>query len=240
MTHFAICIATYKRMDGKTPELLKRTLESINKQFHYNWKVFLIGDLYENEDEFLEITKDFPKGKIYQENLKVAVEREKYYPHNLNALWSFGGTNAVNYAIDVAIYQGYQYICRIDHDDYWREDHLANFDKVIKETGAKFICSKAKHFNGAVLPYIPITDAVVDYYPEPSGVVKSSTCVHVDIPIRTRDLYGFHGKDFKGAGDEDFWERVSMYLKGHHLVSKCWNDITCFHDQEGYIKTVNN
>jgi len=37
-----IVIPTWQRPDGKTPELLKRTLTAINNQIYKNWKVYLI------------------------------------------------------------------------------------------------------------------------------------------------------------------------------------------------------
>ncbi len=55
-----IIISTYQRKDGKTPFYLNRTLESILSQTYKNFKIFLIGDRYENPEEFesyLEIIK---------------------------------------------------------------------------------------------------------------------------------------------------------------------------------------
>ena len=47
----AISTSTYKRKDGGTPNLLKRALDSIFNQTHQDFKIFLIGDRYEDENE---------------------------------------------------------------------------------------------------------------------------------------------------------------------------------------------
>jgi hypothetical protein len=49
---FAVVISTYQRPDGNTPHLLKRTLESVLNQTYQNFKIFLIGDKYEDQEEF--------------------------------------------------------------------------------------------------------------------------------------------------------------------------------------------
>jgi glycosyltransferase involved in cell wall biosynthesis len=48
----SIVIATYQRKDGSTPRLLTRALDSIFSQTYQNFKIYLIGDRYENNDEF--------------------------------------------------------------------------------------------------------------------------------------------------------------------------------------------
>ena len=52
MNKIGIVISTYQRPDGRTPELLSRCLNSVKDQKYQNYKVFLIGDKYEDNDEF--------------------------------------------------------------------------------------------------------------------------------------------------------------------------------------------
>ena len=44
----AIRILTYQRKDGKTPFFLRRALESIKNQTYKDYKIFLIGDKYDD------------------------------------------------------------------------------------------------------------------------------------------------------------------------------------------------
>jgi glycosyltransferase involved in cell wall biosynthesis len=65
----AVIISTFRRGDGKTPELLKQTLSSVFNQTFKDFKLFLIGDNYENEEEFKEITNYFEfNDRLHAEN----------------------------------------------------------------------------------------------------------------------------------------------------------------------------
>ena len=50
-----IVIATYQRKDGTTPFFLQKALDSIFSQTYQNFKIFLIGDKYEDNEEFVNI-----------------------------------------------------------------------------------------------------------------------------------------------------------------------------------------
>lgn len=238
MTKFAIVIATYQRKDGSTLELITRCLESISKQTHNTYKVFLIGDRYENQEEFKNLGKGLidPK-KIHRLNLPVAKERDKYKTPNLKrVLWSYGGCNASNTGIDLALKEGYEYICRLDHDDYWGPDHLKNFNECIEKHKPGFICSVSTHIGGRKLPHITKPGKFQQFYPKSGHLIKSSSCVNQKIiPLRTRNLYEIEGK-LGLPGDADFWNRLSPYLQKNKLGSFIVNETTCFHDQEGHTK----
>ena len=65
-----IVIATYQRFDGSTPALLKRAIESVKNQTHQDYTLIVIGDKYEDNNEFENICKDADlKDKIVYENL---------------------------------------------------------------------------------------------------------------------------------------------------------------------------
>jgi glycosyltransferase involved in cell wall biosynthesis len=109
--NFGICISTYQRKDGKTPELLRRALDSVFNQTYKNFKIFLIGDKYENNDEFEKILSEYPSEKIYYENLEIANEID-FYNNKMAILtddenaykWfkkaRFSGRDECNYHID--------------------------------------------------------------------------------------------------------------------------------------------
>ena len=75
---FGIVISTYRREDGSTPEVLKRALDSVFNQTYQNFKVFLVGDRYEGENEVLELLKNYDSNKISFVNLKEAKERDNH------------------------------------------------------------------------------------------------------------------------------------------------------------------
>jgi hypothetical protein len=229
---FAITIGTYQRSDGKTPFYLKRALNSIFAQKHQDFKIYLIGDKYENEDELLSIVNEYPKEKIYCENLSVAVEREKYV-NDKHALWCSGGNNAVNHALDVILKDNFShYICQLDHDDYWTKKHLHVFNEVIEETNVDWMCTKSTHIGNRVLPDVITNKKYIEFLPEPGKLINSSTCMNfTTIPIRTRDVFAEDGGR-PYPSDADKWKRVSKHIKENNLKSYFINSLTCMHDME--------
>ena len=133
MARLAITIPTYRRLDNKTPFYLNRCLESIFRQTHLDFKVFLVGDYYDNQSEWERIIARHQTEKMYSINLPTPGERDKYKDDKV-ALWSSGGTKACNYAIDRAIEEGYDYICHMDHDDWWTDNHLKLISDCIEKT----------------------------------------------------------------------------------------------------------
>ena len=218
---FGIIIATYRRADGRTPELLRRALDSVFKQNHPDFQAYLIGDHYEPEEEFWQIAKEYPL--LRAENLSFAAERDKYKG---SILWTCGGTYAQNYGASIAFEH---YLCFLDHDDYWHPDHLFTIDDCIKKTNAVWICTQSKHISG-IIPEIPHTTRA---FPSGGCLVKSSACFNTRIiPLRFRNVYEETGTPY--PGDADLWNRMKEYMLQHSLVGYAIKKVTCVHDEEGY------
>ena len=47
-----ILIPTYRKANGEYRDQIAKTLESVSNQTHKDYKVFLIGDLYDDNYEF--------------------------------------------------------------------------------------------------------------------------------------------------------------------------------------------
>ena len=121
---FAIVMCTYYRQNGKSSQYIRRSLTSIAQQSYQNYKLFLMGDKYENKAEFESFSKLIPKDKLEAINLPTALERENCkMPANL---WAIGGANSVNHGLDLARKQGFKYYVHLDDDDYWNTFHLRN------------------------------------------------------------------------------------------------------------------
>jgi glycosyltransferase involved in cell wall biosynthesis len=229
---FAVTMATYKKLDGSTPFYLKRALDSIFNQTYQDFKIFVIGDKYEDHNEFLSIVSQYPPDKIFYENLSFAKERDKYQ-NNEMALWCAGGVYATNHAIDLALQEGFSYICQLDHDDYWTPEHLQNFNDVISETGADWLCSRATHQNPLhpILPKKQTTERYVEYLPQRADVILSSTCINLKtIPIRFRDVFEETG--VTEPSDADRWTRTQPFIIQNNLKGILINTLSCIHDIE--------
>jgi virginiamycin A acetyltransferase len=226
-----IVIATYQRFDGSTSALLKRAIESVKNQTHQDYTLIVIGDKYEDNNEFESICKDSElKDKIIYKNLPYAKEREKY-PIGSQELWSAGGVNARNHGIEVGLELGLTYICHLDHDDYWHPQHLEVINYTIEGTkDASFINTCSTYFNSH-LPHVELTNEVIPSQVKPGGFVHSSVCInHKTIPLKYRDVYEETGKEY--AADADLWKRIGDFVKENNLKTYQITSLTCFHPSE--------
>ena len=228
--HLAVVIATYRRKDGKTPFYLKRVLNSVFAQEHLDFKVFLIGDHYDNVNEWEFLVAPYVGDRLCHINLEKAEERDRYT--NKKILWSCGGRAAFTFGMQKALEQGFDYVCCLDHDDYWGKNHLAVINKVIEETKADWICTKAK-YRKKILPANDLRNSVIPFSPIPGGIIKSAVCYNQKtIPVRIRDTFAETGEAI--PGDSDLWERMAQYMQEHGLKGYLINELTCFHEEEGY------
>jgi len=221
-----VLIATYQRTDGTTPVYLKRALNSIKNQTYTNYRVFLIGDKYEDNEEFESLAKSIiPTEKIFWVNLPFARERDKY-PLGDIRLWCAGGVNALNNGIEIALNNGLKYLCHLDHDDWWENNHLEEISKTLDQLPF-LICTKSTHINNQILPKFP----TIPYYPKNSDIIHSAVCIDFSkTTIRYKDLFQERGKAY--PADADLWNRISVYMKEEKLKGILINKITCNHVNE--------
>jgi len=228
---FAVSLTTYQRKDGKSPFYLRRSLESVTSQEHGDLDVFVVGDCYENEEEFVSIMKE-TDDRFHYVNLDRSVERDRY-PDNKERLWNAAGVTAMNTASDLALEYGFDYVCHLDHDDYWKPNHLKLLNYGIEKTKADFICTKSIY--GEIVFPEDIVGEIIPFIPKPYGIINSATCYnHRKIPLRYRDACLVCNKII--PSDADLWRRLSKYIVIAGLSSYLINEVTCVHDEEGYLK----
>jgi len=222
-----IVIPTFRKLDGSTYEHLKRALYSVKEQSHSDYKVFLIGDDYTDNDELIELSKIIDNDKIYVENLPIAIERVKYTGNNL---WATGGGNASNMGIRKSIEEGYDYICLLDHDDYFLHNHLKLISDCIENNNTNFITTKCGPF-----PDIHPTGLYTIYRPISSHLYKLTTCVNFKyFNILFRDMIEETGRPY--PGDADLWNRIKADLISKNEFGIFINVVTCVRSEEGITK----
>lgn len=210
-----IVIATYMKPDGSTKEHLKRALLSVKNQSFQDYKIALIGDKYENEEEFFELSKIIESDKIIAINLERAIEREKFTGREL---WVCGGVNACNIGIELLLNEGIYYICNLDHDDWYFDDHLYLINETIKKTSTNFLTTKCGNWpslNGLNNEIIETDEFLIDYIPLPSKIFKVTTCINFNYyKLRFRNMVEEFNKVY--ASDADMWNRIheDMTKKG--------------------------
>jgi acetyltransferase-like isoleucine patch superfamily enzyme len=227
-----IIIATYQKLDGTTPALLKRAIESVKNQTYQDYTLIIIGDKYEDDDEFEKICSGSElNDKIVYKNLPYAKEREKY-PLGSKELWSSGGVNARNYGIDLGLSLGLEYICHLDHDDYWHPHHLEIINYTIGVTKDAVVINTCSTYFDSYLPKVELTNEIIPSQVNPGNFVHSSVCInHKIIPLKYRDVYAETGKEY--AADADLWIRIGEYQKEKKLKTYQITSLTCFHPTEG-------
>ena len=155
-----ICVimATYFRKNGTTKSLLSRALRNLEAQTYKNFKLFLIGDHYDNNNEFEELCKSY-KSDIYYKN-----NEQHYRCYNFpdrNTYWSIGGGLALKTGIEKAIEEKYDYYFHLDDDDEWTDFHIQVVVDHIKHFSfADFILTKSKYKN----TFLPRTDEKNTFY----------------------------------------------------------------------------
>jgi len=221
-----IVIPTYQRKDNKTPEFLKKALLSIKEQTYQDYMVYLIGDKYEDNEEFESIANSIiDNNKIKYLNLPHAIERDKYKMNSKELCFS-GGVNATNIGISMALENGLNLICHLDHDDYWEDNHLFEINEVInKFDNCAFITTTAKRLNTNIVA--PIEEEGI-HFPYAGSVYHSATCVDFKrIPLRYRDV--FKEENRLNAADADLWGRITEFMQKNNLIGYHTNKITCYH-----------
>ena len=228
----SIVTPTYYRSDGSTLTYLKRSLDSVFNQTHQDFKIYLIGDRYEHPNEVESLISNYDQSKISFVNLDVAKERDFYT--NKWAIWSYGGVNATNHGVDLSMSEGNHYICRLDHDDEWENNHLELINKCIEENKSDWICTKSNYLNTIILPSTNGNGLYVNYLPKSKSLIHSSVCMNFKtIPLKYRDLFDETGVVGLPA-DAELWERCATYILSNNLKSTLINIVTCNHVEEGF------
>ena len=131
---FAVVMPTYKITSDagvhktranhmSSVDVLKDSLGSIKNQKFKNWKLFIVGDKYEDDQELKDLLSSMFKPDQYQYfNLPKPGERDSNITSEEKRLT--GGIKAVNKGLDMAASAGFDYITRLDHDDKWTPNHL--------------------------------------------------------------------------------------------------------------------
>lgn len=234
---FGICMATYQRKSGKTPAYLKRSLDAILSQTATNWHLYLVGDKYENNDEFLSCISAFPKDKITYMNLTSAHERENI-PSG-QPLWMVAGSNAYNQCHKMALADDCTYIVHHDDDDYFsnKKIQILNYTLTLHpEPICMFHYSRHMHciLPGQAVEGIRSTLETTNYLPLPCNLNHSSITIHKSV-ASSFEYDGFRpGKIHYECGD------IQLI---NYIRNAVFNDpkkyvvfvplLLCVHDVEG-------
>lgn len=233
---FAIVAATYHRSSGNTKSYLTQLRKMLELQTYQEYKLYLMGDDYEDFNELLDIFNGFDSNKIYIQNVVPARERSRCkIRHNL---WSIGGANAMNNGIRKAREEG---ICthyvHLDDDDKWHPNHLLTLATAYCQYPEVDAVWTQGVMKGNVLPK-------VSHYGINNFIPRGSDAYHscfshdfskIDLYYTTLgDDEEENGRMFEAA-DCDMIKRIGKMVDSGVIKSMAVPFVTVYHDQEGTL-----
>ena len=232
---FAIVMATFRRPNGKSPEYLERSIQSVINQIYTDWCLIIVGDKYEPEAELLQIID-----KYRQDTTKIVylrnVRSERDYVTHKPTLWNVGGANAMNVGLDYIRKSGYTYYAHLDDDDYWSQDHLSTLAEMYqKYPRCIFVNTQSKNMGG-LLPNKRVGVYENNLIPQGCTMNHSSFSFRVDvIPFSYKSSQ--KGELVKEASDANMLNNIRQFLVKHKQYTCVYvPKLTCFHPEEGTMR----
>ena len=242
----SVIIATYQRKNGNSVLYLKNMFKILEAQTYKDFKVFIVGDSYENNTEFENLCKSY-NGDIYYSNSDVHFRNCFNIKKNM---WSSGGINARLIGIEKAISENYDYYFHLDDDDYWEPNHIENYINTINKYNGKldFIVSKSEFFN-IVLPRAYVhNENINNFIIKPCDIVHASWCINLKTigndfinwyKERINIINNFINKKYKEYYLEPFDSiilgKLNKLQKEKKINVICLKTITCKKKTEGEI-----
>ena len=187
---FSIVIPTYNRAD-----LIVKAIESVFSQTSTDWELIIIDDgSTDNTEEVVRALKD---------------QRIKYYYQK-----NKGRSAARNYGIEKT---SGTYICFLDSDDYYLENHLSNFYEAIKKENfpiAFFYCNINYQVNEEIFRNDPLATEFnnnLDFVLS-STIHSQQTCIHKNILNQEK-----YNNKFEIGEDIELWVRIFDKFPVYHL-----------------------
>ena len=230
-------MATYQRKNGRSPFYLKRSLDAILAQTATNWHLYLVGDKYEDNAEFLDCIACFPKDKITAVNLPTAPERENIL--DTKDLWKVAGSNAINHAHELALADGCEYILHHDDDDPFHPKKVQILNYVLslyKEPTCIFHYST---YMDSILPREQISFLWPNnLQPKLANVIHTSLCIHKSVASEFRyDGYRVEKKTYELCGDMQLIRYLNILFAADSTKYSIFIPLLlCNHDVEGETK----
>ena len=235
-----ICMATFQRKNGKTPQYLTKSLNSILSQTADNWHIYLVGDKYEDDNEFNKLASLIPSDKITSLNLPLAVERENLSGENL---WKQGGANAINTANKMALDDNCEYILHLDDDDNFHPKKIQLLNYICSVfTEPSFIFHLSTYTN-TILPSGTDTIKTIEKNTvavEKANIIHSSFCIHKSIINNFKYSSYIPNKTDYIPGDMEFIDYLNKCLEDTSKYTIFIPLLLCYHDIERESQNAGN
>lgn len=240
--NIGICCPTYYRKDGTSKTKLLNCFNMLNRQTYQNFKLYLIGDYYENDSEFKNICNTFPQDKIYFEN------RNEHFRDVLvgKTLWKLGGGAAMMYGIEKMHSDGITYYFHLDDDENWEPNHVEIIVENIKKFAhADFLFTRSIYLKKTQkLPRENITTIKYNNITKlQQNIVHSTFCLKLNTTLKIlkniRDFYYdfiYNKKQIEVLPwDQETLKNIEKYVNNKILNIIYIPNVTCTKKSEGEI-----
>lgn len=175
----AVITQSYYRKDGSSKSCLGDIFNMLEKQTYKDFKIFITGDNYQPESEFIQLCNSY-KGEIYVHNNNNSC-RELNLGH-INNYWSYGGIHAGYNSLKKAKEEGYDIAIMLDDDDYYYPEYIQSvLDNFTKFPETAFMITRSKYCN-CFLPTTNISEIYYNnYIPLPCNSVRSASVHNINI-----------------------------------------------------------
>ena len=232
---FGVVVATYNRSNGKTPNYLRRCINSIINQTYTKWDLIVVGDKYEPEDELI-ILLDELRSKLSTNNKIIYLKNdrpERDFIKNKGRLWNIAGAASMNMGLKYCRDNGYKYYCHIDDDDYWHIGHLENFYNIYSTYDNCIFSNSRSKYRLDDHPNLSIPVYPNNLLPRHAGMIHSSISFRSDIiPFNyyTTEKEG----EIDTPSDGKILEQIRQFILNHNQYCSIFTgNLTCYHDIEG-------
>jgi glycosyltransferase involved in cell wall biosynthesis len=231
---FIIIMATYNRKNGKTPEYLNKSLNSIINQDYKNWDLIVIGDKYEPYNELQNIINIFKKKTNNNIILLNNTDVERDYIKNKEKLWQCAGASSMNMGLKYARDNNYKYYCHLDDDDFWSKEHLSSLMQAYEYSNCIFAYTKST-YNGSYLPTEDMDIYENNRLPYGTGVIHSSFSFRIDIiPFNYNTSHNEY--EIRGPSDALMLDKIRQFIEENKKYCAIYvSKLTCYHDFEGEV-----
>lgn len=202
----AVITQSYYRKDDSSKSCLKNIFDILEKQTYKDFKVFITGDKYQPENEFMEVCNSY-KGEIYIHNNNYSCRELSLGP--LQNYWAYGGIHAAYNSLKKAKEEGYDIAIMLDDDDYYLPQYIQSVaDNFTKFPETAFMITKSVYKNY----FLPRTNVNKIYYnnyiPKRCDSVRASSVHNINI-----------------IGDIvlNFWKELIEEIAKMNVSPKKWN-----------------
>lgn len=239
--NFAIIMATYYRKNGTTLAKIKRAIKSVQDQTYQHWTLILVGDKYENEEEFKEIVDLVgDSDKIIYKNLDHAYERELHEAGKIDVrqLWNNAGASAMQSGIDLARENGFTHVAHLDDDDFWEPNHLEELNKAYLDFPETIFVNTCGKFLHTIIPNNQSLKREYNmFFPRGKSLLHSAASWRIDFIELPYPKINFEDKDndkvLNTPADALMWDRMRAYMNQRQYASVYVPKLTVNHLEEG-------